>query len=180
MSDGREYLKAFAEVYFHDPAIALLRASEARLVERAKLAGLVLDLGSGDGSFLDVLQPSADVIALDLSPLVLAGWSGRSGCVGGVAGRAGSLPFATGSFACVLANSSLEHMLALEDVLKETRRVLCDGGKLVMSVHNRRFASRMWFWSELFRRLGLGSVERRGGDDVHRTRARGLRHRVLA
>ena len=153
-------LAAFARLYFHDPAVALLRATEARLVTGRDLAAPLLDLGSGNGSFLDLARPRGPAVALDWR-LPRARAAARRRAYGhGVAAVSSLLPFAAASFATVLANSSLEHMADMDRVLVEIRRVLAPGGTLVMAVHLDNFACAAWFWPRLLAPVGLAQAYR--------------------
>ena len=60
------------------------------------------------------------------------------------------LPFRDGTIASVLSNSTLEHLPGVGDVLREAARVLRASGTLLFTVHNHRFARRMFFWPRIF------------------------------
>lgn len=94
----------------------------------------LLDLGTGDGQSLEALVGGGPglVVGLDRSAEALR--AARLSGVGPlVCAQAGGLPFPDGSFATVLAGDLFHHLddegLAL--VLREVRRVLLDGGRLV-------------------------------------------------
>lgn len=86
----------------------------------------VLDLGTGTGALVDFL-PTDDVVGVDISREMLT--SGR----GGVEARAAALPFREDTFDAVTARSVLHHLPNLENALGEMRRVLRNGGRLVVA-----------------------------------------------
>ena len=92
--------------------------------------GRVLDIGCGDGRFL----PS-DGVGIDLDPARLRQARRRSPLV--VVGDARRLPFADGTFDTAYANRMLNDTGALDDVLREVRRVLRPGGRLIVYTRAR-------------------------------------------
>jgi len=60
-----------------------------------------------------------------------------------VAADIAQLPFRTASFDCVLTIRVLQHMSDLQGTLKEVRRIIAAGGRLVFSYHNKRNANRV-------------------------------------
>jgi SAM-dependent methyltransferase len=100
--------------------------------------GALLDIGCGEGE-LALRAPFARVVATDLSPLVLERVRARAG------GRAPELlqldadrplPFADGTFDAVAALSTLQYLFDPEAFLREARRVLQPGGRLLVEVPN--------------------------------------------
>jgi SAM-dependent methyltransferase len=96
-----------------------------------------LELGCGSGEFTRRVAPSgADVIALDLSGDLLAKARAKLGATARFArGNAEALPFRAGAFDVVYGCSILHH-LDVETALREVRRVLRPGGRLVFSEPN--------------------------------------------
>ena len=124
----------------------------------------VLDLGCRDGSFSVNDYPDLRVVRLDMEPPP-----------GGVQADAGRLPFPDGCFDSVIANHSLEHMLALEEVIHEIRRVIRKGGSLFVSVPDAStFSDRLYRW--IYHGGGHVNPFRDAGDLAARiTAATGLR-----
>lgn len=87
---------------------------------------VVLDLGSGSGSFPRGILP-LKVIRADLAPV-------SGGGEIAVACTASALPFATNSFQAVILNHSLEHFEGLGDCVSEIARVLAPEGYLYVAV----------------------------------------------
>jgi SAM-dependent methyltransferase len=90
----------------------------------------LLDLGTGDGQTLRALvEPKGLVVGIDsaLGALKASGLEWRVGA------EADGLPFAPGSIGAVLAADLLHHLPdeALAGVLREVRRALRPGGRLV-------------------------------------------------
>jgi SAM-dependent methyltransferase len=119
----------------------IIRAVEARLF--AELAPAlpepIVDVGSGDGTFVQIALPDKQVYGIDprrddtheaASRDVYAGLSIADGA---------ALPFADGQFASAISNCVLEHVIPLDETLRETARVLRRGGTFVASVVGHRF-----------------------------------------
>lgn len=122
----------------------------AWVLQRLNLApGLtVLDVGCGPGAFHRALGPhGTQIIACDRSPgmvqEVLAQAAEYRLPVGACQADAELLPFAAGSYDRVMANHMLYHVPDQEQALRELRRVLKPGGRVVMATnaadHGRRF-----------------------------------------
>jgi SAM-dependent methyltransferase len=97
----------------------------------------VLELGCGTGEFTRRIAPAGvRLVALDLSEDLLKRACAKVGGMAGfVRGNAQMLPFADGTFDAVYGCSILHH-LDLEVALREVRRVLRPGGRLVFSEPN--------------------------------------------
>lgn len=138
---------------------ALLRAFEAHFFRQLDLPKPLLDLGCGDGHFAAHAYAEYRPVGLDPWWSVLQeakGWTVYSGlvCADGAA-----MPFPNAFFASVVSNSVLEHIPHLEDVLRETARVLRPGGWLVFSVPNHRFEDYLAL-AHMWERIGLSSLAR--------------------
>jgi SAM-dependent methyltransferase len=91
--------------------------------------GPVLDVGCGNGRYLDALQArGVDVVGCDLSLGMLAS-AGNHRLVNADASR---LPFRDGCFAVVLAAHMLYHVLDPAETAKELRRVLAPKGVAIV------------------------------------------------
>lgn len=120
---------------------AVFRAAEAQgLVSlEDKWSEPVLDLGCGDGIFGSVfLGRGRKIVGFDLNQSALDQAIKRGIYASLIQGDARKLPFSDNTFASVLANSSLEHMTNLEQVLKEIQRVVRRGGRLVLSAPSEK------------------------------------------
>jgi len=103
----------------------------------------VLDLGTGTGAVAQraaaIVGPGGNVVAMDISPQMLAMARARS-AAGGCAnvtlqeGRAEAIPADAGSFDVVLASLSLMYVIDREAAAREIARVLRPGGRLVAAV----------------------------------------------
>jgi SAM-dependent methyltransferase len=115
---------------------AVRRALEARPGER------ILDLGSGPGILACELArevgPSGMVTAVDISPEMNAiAWrratdAGLDGHVEIVAGDARALAFADACFDAAVSTQVIEYVDDVDGVIRELRRVLRPGGRLVL------------------------------------------------
>jgi ubiquinone/menaquinone biosynthesis C-methylase UbiE len=114
-------------------------AHAKRLVEHASItAGHAIDVGCGAGHLSFALAPSlARVVALDPSPNMLATVE-KAAAARGLAqietrqAGAESLPFADSSFSLACSRYSAHHWTRLEAALREMRRVLQPGGRLLI------------------------------------------------
>ena len=97
----------------------------------------VLEVGCGTGEFTRRVAPvGARLVALDLSSDLLARARAKAEAVAQfVRGDAQALPFADGTFDVVYGCSILHH-LDVDVALREIRRVLRPGGRLVFSEPN--------------------------------------------
>lgn len=110
---------------------SLLEATFAGLVP---VGGVVADIGSADGPSVGWLDRCARRVPLDIDPAGLA--------PGGVCASALALPFAEASVDAVAAFDVIEHFSDEAALLAELRRVLCPGGRLLVSV-----PAYDWAWS---------------------------------
>ncbi len=139
---------------------ALLRAVEARLMQKLVLPPPVLDLGCGDGHFAQLTYPEGLDLGMDpgRSPLVEA----RKRQVYRMLLQADGarMPFASATFGSAISNSVLEHIPALEAVLREVGRVLQPGALFAFTVPNPGYREELSIASWLHR-IGFHSLGRR-------------------
>jgi 2-polyprenyl-3-methyl-5-hydroxy-6-metoxy-1,4-benzoquinol methylase len=118
----------------------------------------LLDFGCGAGHFLAAMDRDGwEVIGLDASSTAAAAIRDEIG----LAARAGSLPhekLEPSSFECITMWHSLEHVHDPLRIVREARRLLTPGGRLIVAVPNfagwsrRRFGPN-WFGLDLPRHL---------------------------
>lgn len=102
----------------------------------------VLDVGCGTGHFSrEALRRGAMVTSLDIG-LELLRRTRAVGVTRAVAGDAGALPFADGTFDVVISSECIEHTASPERSVGEMLRVLKPGGMLALTCPNR-----LWRWS---------------------------------
>jgi len=124
-----------------------------RLLELVGEAGTVVDLGTGTGVLLERLAPAAQhVIGVDASPemLELARRridEARLGDADLRLGRLEHLPVSDGEADAMVANLVLHHVADPPEVLREIRRGLRPGGRLVIADLSEHDDER--FWSSL-------------------------------
>lgn len=109
------------------------------LVGRYAVSGSsVLDVGCGNGLSARLLSEAGfDVVGTDISALFLAearAWE-HSRLRYEVC-DAMALPFEDGAFSVVCSNELIEHLPDVETALLEMMRVVCDGGRIVLSGPN--------------------------------------------
>ncbi len=98
------------------------------------MMGRVLDVGCGDGRYL-----SARAVGIDVDPARLRAARARSARV--AVADAHHLPFRDGAFDTVLAIRMLNAAGAIDDALREMRRVLARDGLLLVYTRARRSES---------------------------------------
>lgn len=139
---------------------ALLRAVEARFYQDLlPLDEPVLDLGCGDGHFASIAFPRPLAAGIDPAGGALLEAQQRGGYRLLAQGLGAALPYADTTFATVISNSVLEHILDVDPVLAEVARVLRAGGRFVFCVPGDRFAE-LLFFSRLLRELRLKGLAR--------------------
>ncbi|MGH9671772.1 MAG: GNAT family N-acetyltransferase [Bryobacteraceae bacterium] len=133
-----------------DPLLAKLkRQAHGRLVERwaGPAGGLCLKTDVFEeafdcGDFLDVLARRGVAIGMDVSAVTAQRAQERfPGLSPMVAADVRQLPFASGSFALVVSPSTLDHFEDPRDLtvsLREMARVLRPGGRMIVTLDNRR------------------------------------------
>ncbi|MEA4942739.1 Ubiquinone/menaquinone biosynthesis C-methyltransferase UbiE [bioreactor metagenome] len=118
-----------------------LRPGGFRLTEKAvRLCGLssrdaVLDLGCGRGATVNYLYNTHRIraIGIDPSEKLIGDARKRYAFADFLTGMGENLPFESECFTCVFAECTLSLVENLNGVLKETFRVLKDGGRLVVT-----------------------------------------------
>ena len=119
------------------------------LLDKTGSGGRFLDLGCGDGLFLNACRGIAVTrVGLDTSLHALRSARAHGG-VDVIQGTSGALPFASGAFRVISLFHVLEHLAAPRACLAELHRVLEPGGRLVVQVPNsgsiqRRLLGRRW------------------------------------
>lgn len=120
---------------------AMLRSVEARLFAELApdLPEPLIDIGSGDGTFAQIALPGKRIVGID--PLLTDTQEARQRGVyaGLTVANGAALPFPDGSFASAISNCVLEHVIPLDETLREVARVVEPGGLFVASVVGNRF-----------------------------------------
>jgi SAM-dependent methyltransferase len=107
-----------------------------RVVSEQKAAGTwrgLVDVGCGDGSFLEALG-ARPAVGLDWSADAVSAVRARG--FAGVRGGLERVPFAPGAFSIVTMFHYLEHVSPASESLDAVRRLLAPGGRLVVQVPN--------------------------------------------
>ena len=112
------------------------RAARLRELLARRPPGRLLDVGCYDGQLTRAVVTGSDtVVGLDVTFSALRAAARRSLLPVRAQGEA-PLPFASGTFATVLAAEVIEHVFDTERVLAELARVLRPGGWLVVTTPN--------------------------------------------
>ena len=125
----------------------------------------VLDAGCGKGRFLAIIKqhyPDADLTALDISAEMLRYIPpGIRTVQHGIL----DMPFADGQFDAVICIEALEHIVRIEEGVKELARVLAPAGKLIIIDKNREKMGtlEMPSWEKWFGREELLNIMQANG-----------------
>jgi SAM-dependent methyltransferase len=140
-------------------SLSLERAIEGRWLSSLPLAEPLLDLGCGDGLFVERTFSRALGVGLDRDSSELSIARSRRAYRSLVCADSARLPFCSGAFATVISNSVLEHLGDLPETLAEIRRVLRPGGRLWFSVPSPLYG-KLLFNTVLLDRLGFRALSR--------------------
>ena len=123
---------------------ALLRSIEARLFQGVDIEEPSLDLGCGDGHFVNIGLNRSISVGIDpwWRPLTKAARTNAYGDL--TQGHGDRLPFPSSYFRSVISNSVLEHIPVLEPVINEIYRVLQPGGSLIFTTPSDQFTKRLY------------------------------------
>ena len=111
------------------------------ILKNLHVGSFVLDLGCGEGSFLQCVT-AATIVRVDREAPQNQG--ARQGFV---QGDAAALPFADRTFAAVISNHSLEHFEDLVSTLGEIGRIISRGGSLFVAVPDAStMTDRLYRW----------------------------------
>jgi SAM-dependent methyltransferase len=125
-----------------NPFLSTLHRDKLRLLERLMRrwypeGGEILDIGSGPGIITTLFDPLPyRLTCLDLSHAIMEQRSIEYPGARWMVGSAETLPFKAGSFDGLLCGEIIEHLFEPESVLEEWRRVIRDGGILILSTPN--------------------------------------------
>ncbi|HEV8144660.1 MAG TPA: class I SAM-dependent methyltransferase [Methylomirabilota bacterium] len=135
----RPYLREYLE---RTPvALGLERALECEMFRGRSFTPPVLDVGCGDGMLAEILFGSGGRVTYGLDPdrAVLAQARERGAYRLLLNATGDAIPLADGACGSAYSNSVLEHIEHLEPTLREIRRVLRDGGELLVTVPTDRY-----------------------------------------
>lgn len=131
----------------------IIRSVEARLFWELdeELAEPILDVGCGDGTFAQIAFPShhGKIVGIDPRPADVREAEERGAYAVAMVADGAHLPFDDASFPTVISNCVLEHVVPLDETLREISRVLQPGGRFITGVVGDKFAS-MLLGTQLF------------------------------
>jgi ubiquinone/menaquinone biosynthesis C-methylase UbiE len=135
--------------------LAPLRGKEAYLFQQyLPFKNPVLDVGCGDGFFAEVILGNKGLIdvGLDIKGSRIDEAKGKSVYKTTIKYNGRCIPYPNNSFATIISNSTFEHILDLESVLKELYRVLKPNGILLITVIAEPWAEN-YFGNRIFGNL---------------------------
>ncbi len=143
------------ELVAHQPLPHLLwRTGEWQALCRFELRPPILDLGCGDGWFGQMLYWNRAACGIDQSSQK-AHQAERLGAYRHtLVADTAQLPFRSGVWNTVVANSTLEHVTKLDATLVEVRRVLQPGGRLYVTAPGEQFTE-LLFHTRWLRCIGM-------------------------
>ena len=128
------YNQFFSDEHYEEPVLhkKVLNTIRKRKLEYKK----VLDIGAGNGKLLEMLDPSSEKFAVDISDagVKLMKEKGIQAICHDVS--ADKLPYKDNTFDLVICTEVLEHIINPEVVMAEAFRVLKPGGVFISSVPN--------------------------------------------
>ena len=126
-------MENFVEFCESDLGEEIMDREAAFIDEKLSGKSRILNVGCGIGSVEERLD--MDIVGLDSSMLMLEEAKGRSDKLF-VHGNSGELPFPDNSFEAVLSVTTMEFLDDFERAIDESRRVLKNGGKMLLLVLN--------------------------------------------
>jgi SAM-dependent methyltransferase len=145
---------------------AIFKPYAQALIERARPIGpsdRVLDLGCGTGIVARLLRErlggAASLTGLDVSPAMIAKARALAPDIAWHEGNAMTLPFADHSFDLVLSQQMLQFVPDRAAALREIRRVLVPGGRLIASTWRPRTEQPMFDLLGLLAERHLGAAK---------------------
>lgn len=138
---------------------AFWRASEIVSFSNLKLERPVIDIGCGDGRFIDIVFNDKMDYGLDISGLAIKLAKKKNAYRKYIVSRASDIPLPAASVKTAFSNSVFEHIVDLEEVLAEISRILKPCGKLIFTTHSP--ASRNYFGAKILTRLGFKKLSSR-------------------
>jgi SAM-dependent methyltransferase len=136
---------------------SVLRSVEASYYQDFDFPEPILDVGSGDGHFASTAYDFEVNIGLDPSWELLSESKRYKTYKSLVQANGAEMPFPDSHFACALSNSVLEHIPNVEEVLKETARVLKPGAPFVFCCPNPGYLTELSIPS-LLGKIGLNRL----------------------
>lgn len=131
----------------------IVRSVEARLFWEldGELVEPILDVGCGDGTFAQIAFPThhGRIVGIDPRPDDVREAQERGAYALVMVGDGSRLPFDDASFPTAISNCVLEHVVPLDETLREIARVLKPGGRFITGVVGDQF-SRMLLGTALF------------------------------
>ena len=118
----------------------------------------VVDIGAGDGTFIDMMQRSVSGIekaeAVELSSVAIRQGQSKHPSVIFKQGSCDALPYPDASFDTVFAIEVVEHLLDVDRCLSEVHRVLKPGGFFGVTTTDfnllKRIVIATFFWNKFF------------------------------
>ena len=130
----KDYFKFYNELAEKYPESKMVYATEAGIIRKTRLAELLLrnpeaftlDLGCNDGPFKPYIR---NYVGLDMASACLGKFKATN-----LQAIGQSLPFRDAVFERIFISEVLEHVWDRDQVLAECRRVLKQGGEVIVSV----------------------------------------------
>jgi len=140
-------------------SLAIIRSLECKQFDMFDYERPILDIGCGDGLFSKFLFDERTDIGVDITfrfiKLAQKRGSFRMGCQS----DATFLPFKNDSFNSVISNCVVEHIVGIDRLFNEIKRILKPGGIFVFTTHTHQYNDFL-FYNNLLYKLKLDFLGR--------------------
>ena len=151
----------FNNYLMHAPVpLALERSIECVILSKQDFTRPVLDIGCGEGLFAYILFDEKIDVGIDPNQKELDKAKDYNCYDELICCYGNEIPKADKSFNTIFSNSVMEHIPNIEDVLKETHRLLADEGNVYITVPTDKF-DKYSFTNSTLEKFGMNSLAAR-------------------
>ncbi|MFI5265720.1 MAG: class I SAM-dependent methyltransferase [Candidatus Levyibacteriota bacterium] len=161
-AEKMKFKKAFLRSYIAEAplALAIERTLECEILSKQSFERPVLDLGCGEGVFASILFNELVDAGVDLNARELDAAKRYRTHKELIHCSADNIPKPDGSYNTIFSNSVLEHIPNIDDVLKESLRLLTPSGHFYVTLPTNYF-EQYCFGNLFLSRLGMPSMAQR-------------------
>lgn len=119
--------------------LAIERTMECEILSKQEFKRPILDIGCGEGMFADILFDEQIDVGIDPNAKELEQCKKYKGYIELIQCFGDKIPKEDKTFNTIFSNSVLEHIVEIDDVLKEAHRLLADNGKMYITIPTSLF-----------------------------------------